>query len=117
MEATNMVMGIIAVLSVFGSNFGMFYVFIAARNRERLALIEKGKDASIFRKEPLRLTSLKWGLLILSVGIGVLVGSVFGKMGIIPESLAITSCSLIFGGIGLLTFYMITKNHPDIPID
>ena len=39
----------VAVLAViFGSIFGVFYLYFSTRNKERLALIEKGADASIF---------------------------------------------------------------------
>nr|WP_316928088.1 hypothetical protein [Gillisia marina] len=33
---------------IFGVIFGIFYLYISARNRERLALIEKGGDALYF---------------------------------------------------------------------
>jgi hypothetical protein len=39
----------VAILAVvFGSIFEVFYLFFSTRNKERLALIEKGADASIF---------------------------------------------------------------------
>jgi threonine dehydrogenase-like Zn-dependent dehydrogenase len=39
----------IAIMAIiFGSIFGVFYLYISSRNKERLALIEKGADASIF---------------------------------------------------------------------
>lgn len=114
MDATTMTTGIIAILSVFGSLFGVIYVFISARNRERLALIEKGQSASIFRKDPTPLSGLKWGLLVLCVGLGVLVGSILGRIGLLEESLAILSFSLIFGGLGLLAFYMLIKDRDGV---
>ena len=39
---------ILIPLIVFSSIFGMVYVFLNTRNKERLALIEKGADASLF---------------------------------------------------------------------
>ena len=33
---------------IFGVIFGIFYLYISARNKERLALIDKGAHASIF---------------------------------------------------------------------
>ncbi|WP_311196042.1 hypothetical protein [Antarcticibacterium sp. 1MA-6-2] len=32
----------------FAVIFGIYYLYITARNRERMALIEKGADATIF---------------------------------------------------------------------
>lgn len=36
---------------IFGVIFGIYYLYISARNRERLALIEKGAEASIFLQQ------------------------------------------------------------------
>ncbi len=41
---------ILIPLSLFLAIFGIFYLFVSTRNKERLALIEKGVDASIFMK-------------------------------------------------------------------
>ena len=35
---------------IFGVIFAIAYLFFSTRNKERLALIEKGADASIFMK-------------------------------------------------------------------
>ena len=37
-------------VSLFAMIFGIVYLFFSTRNRERMALIEKGVDASIFLK-------------------------------------------------------------------
>ena len=37
----------IVMLILFGTIFGIAYVYLTTRNRERLALIEKGVDASL----------------------------------------------------------------------
>ncbi|HEX9826232.1 MAG TPA: hypothetical protein VGA80_06505, partial [Flavobacteriaceae bacterium] len=36
------------VFIIFGSVFAIAYLYFSTRNKERLALIEKGADASIF---------------------------------------------------------------------
>ena len=41
---------ILIPISLFSMIFGIFYLIYSTRNRERLALIEKGVDASIFLK-------------------------------------------------------------------
>ena len=40
----------IVFMFLFAVIFGIFYLFYSTRNKERLALIEKGTDASIFMK-------------------------------------------------------------------
>jgi L-cystine uptake protein TcyP (sodium:dicarboxylate symporter family) len=39
---------LVIVLVLFGTIFGIVYLFISSRHKERMSLIEKGIDASIF---------------------------------------------------------------------
>ncbi len=74
----------VAVLAViFGSIFGVFYLYFSTRNKERLALIEKGVDASIFMKGHAKKAAPFWKILILNLGLlacgigfGILLGTV-----------------------------------------
>ena len=77
-------MQVIAVLAViFGSIFGVFYLYFSTRNKERLALIEKGVDATIFMKgqqnkkaAPFwKVLILNLGLLAMGIGVGILLGT------------------------------------------
>jgi hypothetical protein len=74
----------VAVLAViFGSIFGVFYLYFSTRNKERLALIEKGVDATIFMKgqqnkkaAPFwKVLILNLGLLAMGIGVGILLGT------------------------------------------
>ncbi|MEO9570460.1 MAG: DUF6249 domain-containing protein [Polaribacter sp.] len=73
----------VAVLAViFGSIFGIFYLYFSTRNKERLALIEKGADASIFMSSKKRNAAPFWkvlilnlGLLAMGIGVGILLGT------------------------------------------
>jgi hypothetical protein len=73
----------IAVLAIiFGTFFGIFYLYFSTRNKERMALIEKGVDASIFMKGASKRTPPIWkifilnlGLLAMGIGVGILLGS------------------------------------------
>ncbi|KGL64159.1 DUF6249 domain-containing protein [Polaribacter sp. Hel1_85] len=73
----------VAVLAViFGSIFGIFYLYFSTRNKERLALIEKGVDASIFMKGATKNAAPFWkvlilnlGLLAMGIGVGILLGT------------------------------------------
>ncbi|MFK8059264.1 MAG: DUF6249 domain-containing protein [Polaribacter sp.] len=76
----------IAVLAIiFGSIFGVFYLYFSTRNKERMALIEKGTEASIFMKGSNRNAAPFWKVLILNlallamgIGVGILLGSILG---------------------------------------
>ena len=41
---------ILIPITMFAAIFGIVYLYFSTRNKERLALIEKGADASIFVK-------------------------------------------------------------------
>ncbi len=73
----------IAILAIiFGSIFGVFYLYFSTRNKERMSLIEKGADASIFIKGSANKTAPFWkvlilnlGLLAMGIGFGILLGT------------------------------------------
>ena len=65
------------VLVIFASLFGIVFVVAAARNRERMAMIEKGvnpKDLMVDKK-PNSYGILKWALLLAGLGFGLFIGS------------------------------------------
>tara|TARA_B110000046_G_C13026009_1_gene414136 strand:+ start:10684 stop:11064 length:381 start_codon:yes stop_codon:yes gene_type:complete len=119
----------VAILAViFGCFFGVFYLYFSTRNKERLALIEKGADASIFMSSQKRNAAPFWkvlilnlGLLAMGVGVGILLGSLlsynFGYSGsyqnrptnyISSETLYAASIFLC-AGASLLIGFTITK--------
>ncbi|MCH8317184.1 MAG: hypothetical protein IIA88_01595 [Bacteroidetes bacterium] len=102
--------GILAVVGFFGTIFGILYIYYSTRNRERLALIEKGTDASIFNKgvQSTGYPALKIGMLFAGAGIGILAGYFLSKAGML-EVAAYFSMILFFGGLGLVTYYLIEK--------
>lgn len=120
----------VAVLAViFGSIFGVFYLYFSTRNKERMALIEKGADASIFMKGNAKNAAPFWkvlilnlGLLAMGIGVGVLLGALlsynFGFNGsysnrpsnyIQTETFYLASIFLC-AGASLLIGFKITKN-------
>ena len=102
---------IILFISFFGSIFGIAYVAITARNKERLALIEKGLDASIFQTQEThgRYNALKWGLVIIGVGVGLIMGNIFDANGIMDEEVSYFAMVLVFGGSALLLYYLLIR--------
>jgi len=123
-------MDAVAVLAViFGTFFGIFYLFFSTRNKERLALIEKGVDAKIFmqgeRKK--RSTSfaqvflLNIALLAMGIGVGILLGTLlnyfFGYSGswanrpdnYIDEGVFYSASIFLTAGAALLIGFKQTK--------
>lgn len=105
----------IAIVSTFGSLFGILYLYITARNRERMALIERGlSSADIFsgeNKNGNKYLALKFGLLLIGVGLGIVAGMIVTELIKDYENMGayITSFIMIFGGVGLFVSYMIEK--------
>ena len=91
--------------------FGIIYVAIAARNRERLSLIEKGADASIFYGEKSKGTGkwiLTWGIFAVGIALGILVGAMIETSGV-KEEVAFTSSIFFFGGAALVGAYFLGR--------
>lgn len=98
----------------FAMIFGIVFVIITARNRERMAMIEKGMSPKDFISgKPGVYSILKWALLIIGTGIGVFVGSLLEAFTELSEVTAYFAPILLFGGLGLLIAYLITRNAPE----
>lgn len=110
---------IIIIFIIFGVLFGIFYLFISARNKERLALIEKGAEASIFYNKIKRTTAM-WkvivvNLALLSMGIGAgifLAGILHYSLGV-EEDIAYPGTIFFMAGLGLFLGFYLTKKLND----
>lgn len=107
---------VLNVLIVFGTFFGIIYLAIAARTRVRLALIEKGADASIFVSNhsmkqssifPLILVNL--ALLLVFSGIGIFTGALLRTLLGVQETVAYLGSILTLAGLGLFIGYKISS--------
>ena len=92
--------------------------YLKARNRERLALIEKGVDApDAFKRE--KFPWLKIGIVTVSISFGVLL--VILAMIIFPEAPVIRDAilflmvvvGLLFGGIGMIIAHQVEKKNKE----
>ena len=111
-----MLVGILVPISAFATAVGIIYIIISARNKERMALIEKGIDAEIFYKKTRtfgKYSSLQFGLLVIGIAIGIILGALLEEVGI-EEEPAYFSMIMLFGGLGLLSYYLIMRKiKPD----
>lgn len=106
----------VAVLAIiFGSIFGVFYLFFSTRNKERMALIEKGADASIFVKGETssiafwKIFLLNISLLLMGIGVGVFIAG-FLEIYTNMDSDAIYPATIFsMAGLGLFTGFNLTK--------
>ncbi len=101
------------LLTIFSSIFGIFFVWISTRNKERMALIEKGADASLFttKKRSFTNITLKIGMLAVGIGTGILAGSLLSNYTTINEDVAFPSMIFLFGGLFLVGNAFLEKNN------
>jgi len=102
---------ILIVLIIFAAIFGVVFVLVTARNRERMSMIEKGISPKDFMKpnKPNVYGILKWALLLVGVGLGLFIGSLLETYTGIPEEPAYFAAALFFGGLGLAAAFLIAK--------
>jgi len=108
----------VAVLAIiFGTVFGIFYLYISSRNKERMSLIEKGADASIFMKGRSNQTAPIWKVLILNlalllmgIGIGVFIATLIDHYTDLDEDAIYPAVIFTMAGIGLFIGFNMTKN-------
>jgi hypothetical protein len=100
------------VLIIFAAIFGIVFVIATARNKERMAMIEKGVGPKDFMTErrPNSYGILKWALLLVGVGFGLFIGSLLDAYTRVPEEPAYFAAALFFGGAGLFAAFLIARN-------
>lgn len=101
---------IIAMISFWGTIAFIGYLFFSTRNRERMALIEKGQDARIFmtpRRQGISLT-LRIALFAIGVAAGILGGETLRALGM-DEGVAFPAMIFMGAGLGLFAAYMMDE--------
>jgi len=102
---------VLVLMVIFGGIIAIVYLGI--RKKERMTMLEKGVDASVFLSIPKSKNeySLKYGLLLIGVALGILMGSVLAASGPFLEApeAAYFSMIFLFGGIALLLNYFIAR--------
>ncbi len=95
--------GILVPLGCFAMVFGIVYLIVTSRNRERMALIERGADPALFetRKKASSGGVMKFGLFLFGIGLGIVV-AYFLASGGMEEGAAYPSMMLVFGGLALI---------------
>ncbi|WP_316802329.1 DUF6249 domain-containing protein [Pedobacter nototheniae] len=114
--------GELVAITMFLGAFAMVFGIRYLSNKEKMAMIERGIDPGMSRSAPKPFLSLKFGLLLIGIGLGLIVAlftvrSVFG-----PEleydqkgqAVAVYFGSIgIFGGLGLVLSYVFEKRWLD----
>jgi hypothetical protein len=110
-------MEVVIPVTLFGITGGVIIIALIARHRERMSMVEKGMSAEdikalyvrgVTQKNPLG--SLKWGMLLVAVGLAVLAGLYFDTTFYAPEGIY-PGLIALFGGIALIVFYSIARKQ------
>jgi hypothetical protein len=102
---------ILVPLAFFALVFGLWYIFVTTRNKERLALIEKGADPSLFKTKSDIFSgyrTFKTGLFLIGIALGIIAGYFLTEGGM-EETPAYFSMIFLFGGIGLVVSFLLQK--------
>jgi hypothetical protein len=115
MHGGEMMVAILIPLGFFTLVFGIVYMF----KRENLAMIEKGMNPKNQPDRPVPYKNLKWGLLLVGAGMGLLL-AYFLDQYILPENRDYSNDSRAFiyfallaigGGLGLIRSYSVEKTE------
>lgn len=112
---------IVAIVSVFGFPIILLWVILEIRrvnlrNKERMALISQGiipEEEIRAKKSPNRFVSLRNGIVLIGIAIGILVGFSISEGMALDEEKAFwiyTSSILLFLGIAYLVYFFTSKN-------
>ncbi len=106
---------ILVPLAFFALVFGSWYIYITTRNKERLALIEKGADPKLFKSKEdagSGFRTFKLGLFFIGIALGILCGYFLTEGGM-QEEPAYFAMIFLFGGIALAVSYFFQKKNPE----
>ena len=99
---------------ILGVIFGAIVaiVYLQVRRKERMALLQTNKDASVFKTgQKKESSSLKYGLLLIGVGFGILLANIFVSLDVLTEDVAYFSMIFLFGGIALILDFFLQKKE------
>jgi hypothetical protein len=97
---------IIGTILLFSTIMVFIVSYFKTRHNERMALINSGRTAKIFDTNDTESNkSLKFGLFLLSIGLGLLTGLIIDKI-LETEPAGVFVSIFIFGGISLIFYHL-----------
>jgi predicted MFS family arabinose efflux permease len=101
---------ILVPLGLFAMIFGIVWV-VSDRNIKR-TLIQHGADAKSLKMDKDSNSALKFGLLLVGVAVGLLIGNLISESTSMQEEIAYLSMTFLFGGASLLIYNAVVKKQP-----
>lgn len=113
---------VLVPITLFICTFAMIFGIRYFSNKEKMAMIERGIDPGLNKATPKPFISLKFGLLLVGVGLGLL-AALFTVRGLFSHEMTHSEegqavavyfgCIGIFGGLGLIASYFVEKKWLD----
>lgn len=100
---------VLVLLVIFGFIYGI--VYLGVRKKERMSMIERGADPSMFHNTKPGMTGIRYGLLLIGVAVGILLGNIIEATTCLEEEVSYFSMIFLFGGIALVVSYFMEKYH------
>ncbi len=101
----------IVSLAAFAAVFGMVYVFLMTRHRERMTMLDRGLLTSPFNQPQNGTLTLKYGMFLIGIAIGILSGWVLYNYCGMEDGVSYTAMIFLFGGISLIASHFIVKKQ------
>lgn len=107
------IIGLVAVVGTFSSIIVIAYLYFSSRHKIRMALIQHGQQANIFSEKSQTSSALKYGMLAVGIGIGIITGSLIEQAFNTESPVPHFSMMLIFGGAGLIAYHLIERKREE----
>ncbi|NNE26962.1 MAG: hypothetical protein HKN09_08980 [Saprospiraceae bacterium] len=106
---------VVAVGGFYGAIITFIYMKYRSKHLQRMALIDSGQSAEIFKEITPgdKSIALKYGMLSTGIGIGFILGVLIEQGLRWPDATAIIPMSFVGGGLGLIGYYLIMSRKED----
>jgi len=101
---------IIISVSAFAGIFGIVYVFLMTRYKERIAMIERNVGASLLEPTPKSISpTLKFGMLFVGIALGIITAGALHRWYSLSMGMSLLSMIFLFGGLSLILNFIIER--------
>jgi hypothetical protein len=99
---------VLVLAIIFGAIYGV--IQLNYQHKERKMLLEKGADPTNFQfPKERKATSLRYGLLLIGIALGILLGNVLTVSTDLAQEAAYFSMVFLFGGLALVISFFVEK--------
>lgn len=109
MHGPEILIPLLAIGGFFTAVIVWVYMHYSSRYKERMALLEYGKDANVYNPTSKQQNkTLKYGIVAVMIGVGIFMGNLLDGLGMMEEA-AYGSMILLMGGVGLVGYYFLME--------